>query len=115
MVFGVSADLASNILARCNSARIYNKAEGKSSFGNQKPNKITETKQGALRVSVGSNLTYNPIIQQSVIEFGGQKTVVKCSKRGLLIFLVTVNQALFDQTVFIGLKAAKIYQRVLCP
>lgn len=70
--------------------------------------KISEAKAGALpHISVGGNLTYNPVIQQSVLEFGGQTMVVKMGQPWTSNIAATVNQALFDQKVFIGLKAAK--------
>lgn len=112
MVFGSASADAQQVISLQDaiSQALNNKAEAKkAALEIQKAEyKITEAKAGALpRVSVGSNLTYNPIIQQSVIEFGGQKTVVKMGQTWTSNISATVNQALFDQKVFIGLKAAK--------
>ena len=112
MVFGSASADAQQVISLQDAITeaLNNKVEAKkAALEIQKAEyKITEAKAGALpRVSVGSNLTYNPIIQQSVIEFGGQKTVVKMGQPWTSNIAATVNQALFDQKVFIGLKAAK--------
>ena len=78
MVFGSASADAQQVISLQDaiSQALNNKAEAKkSALEIQKSEyKITEARAGTLpRVSVGSNLAYNPIIQQSVIEFGGQK------------------------------------------
>lgn len=70
--------------------------------------KIAEAKAGALpQISVGAGLTYNPIIQESLLEFGGQKITAQMGQPWNSNITASINQALFDQKVFIGLKAAK--------
>ncbi len=66
--------------------------------------KILEAKAGALpKINGTANLTYNPIIQE--IALAGQ--TFKMGQPWVAIAGVQVTQALFDQQVFIGLKAAK--------
>lgn len=66
--------------------------------------KILEAKAGALpKVNGTANLTYNPIIQE--IALGGQ--TFKMGQPWVATAGVQVTQALFNQQVFIGLKAAK--------
>lgn len=70
--------------------------------------KIDEAKSGALpQVSVSGGLTYNPIIQESLFEMMGQKITAKMGQQWSSNLTATVNQALFNQKVFVGLKAAK--------
>lgn len=111
MVFGMNAFAQQQVsLSDAIKAALQNKAEAKkAALQVQKAEyKITEAKAGALpHVSVGGNLTYNPIIQESVLDFAGQRMVVKMGQPWTSNIAATVNQALFDQKVFIGLKAAK--------
>ncbi len=89
---------------------LQNKAEAKkAALQIQKAEyKINEAKAGALpQISVSGGLTYNPIIQESLLEFGGQRITAKMGQAWNSNLTATVNQALFDQKVFIGLKAAK--------
>ena len=66
--------------------------------------KILEAKAGALpKVTGNANITYNPIIQE--IALGGQ--TFKMGQKWIARAGVQLQQALFDQQVFIGLKAAK--------
>ncbi|PBJ11368.1 TolC family protein [Flavobacterium sp. ACN6] len=75
--------------------------------------KIQEVRSRALpQISANGNLTYNPIIQTTVIDgagFGAPGTTIQAafgqtwtSTAGL-----SLTQAIFDQSVFTGLKAAK--------
>ncbi|AWK03874.1 transporter [Flavobacterium crocinum] len=75
--------------------------------------KIQEVRSRALpQISANGNLTYNPIIQTTVIDgagFGQPGTTIQAafgqtwtSTAGL-----SLTQAIFDQSVFTGLKAAK--------
>lgn len=111
MVFGMNAFAQQQVsLSDAIKAALQNKAEAKkAALQVQKAEyKITEAKAGALpHVSVGGNLTYNPIIQESVLDFAGQRMVVKMGQPWTSNIAATVTQALFDQKVFIGLKAAK--------
>ncbi|MFV8441163.1 TolC family protein [Flavobacterium sp. LB2P44] len=74
---------------------------------------IQEIRSRALpQISANGNLTYNPVIQTTVIDgagFGAPGTTIQAafgqtwnSTAG-----VSLTQAIFDQTVFTGLKAAK--------
>ena len=66
--------------------------------------KILEAKAGALpKVTGNANITYNPIIQK--IALGGQ--TFKMGQPWVAVAGVQLQQALFNQQVFIGLKAAK--------
>ena len=66
--------------------------------------KILEAKAGALpKVTGNANITYNPIIQE--IALGGQ--TFKMGQPWVAVAGVHLQQALFNQQVFIGLKAAK--------
>lgn len=69
---------------------------------------IDEAKAGALP-TIGGNigLTYNPVIQESVLDFGGQRTTLKMGQPWTSSITASVSQTLFDQRVFTGLKAAK--------
>lgn len=111
MVFGMNAFAQQQVsLSDAIKSALQNKAEAKkAALQVQKAEyKITEARAGALpQVHVGGNLTYNPIIQESVLDFGGQRMVVKMGQPWTSNIAATVNQALFDQKVFIGLKAAK--------
>ena len=66
--------------------------------------KILEAKAGALpKVTGNADITYNPIIQE--IALGGQ--TFKMGEPWVAVAGVQLQQALFNQQVFIGLKAAK--------
>ena len=66
--------------------------------------KILEAKAGALpKVTGNANITYNPIIQE--IALAGQ--TFKMGQPWVAVAGVQLQQALFNQQVFIGLKAAK--------
>jgi len=66
--------------------------------------KILEAKAGALpKVTGNANITYNPIIQE--VSLAGQ--TFKMGQPWVAVAGVHLQQALFNQQVFIGLKAAK--------
>ena len=66
--------------------------------------KILEARAGALpKVNGTANLTYNPIIQE--VSLAGQ--TFKMGQKWIARAGVQLQQAIFDQQVFIGLKAAK--------
>lgn len=66
--------------------------------------KIIEAKAGALpKVNGTANLTYNPIIQE--VSLDGR--TIKMGQKWIAGAGVQLQQAIFDQQVFIGLKAAK--------
>ncbi|KQR94504.1 transporter [Chryseobacterium sp. Leaf180] len=70
--------------------------------------KIAEARANALpQINASAGLTYNPVIQESLLEFGGQRIRAQLGQPWISQAVVTVNQAIFDQRVFTGLKAAK--------
>ena len=75
--------------------------------------KILEAKAGALpKINGTANLTHNPILQESALPrdfFGAPGTIVMVpfGQKWIAGAGVQLQQALFDQQVFIGLKAAK--------
>lgn len=112
MIFGSSSLYAQQQISLQEAIQqaLQNKAEAKKAALQIKKAeyKINEAKAGALpQVSVSGGLTYNPIIQQSLLEFGGQRITARMGQPWNSNLTATVNQALFDQKVFIGLKAAK--------
>jgi len=74
---------------------------------------IQEVRSRALpQISANGSLTYNPILQTTVIDgdnFGAPGTTIQASfgQKWSSGAGITLNQALYDQSVFIGLKAAK--------
>ncbi|KRD11146.1 transporter [Flavobacterium sp. Root901] len=75
--------------------------------------KIQEVRSRALpQISANGNLTYNPIIQTTVIDgagFGQPGTTIQAAfgQKWTSTAGVSLTQAIFDQSVFTGLKAAK--------
>jgi outer membrane protein len=68
---------------------------------------IKEAKAGILpQISGSANLSYDPIIQESLLQFGGEKIRATMGQTWNSGASVSLNQAIFDQSVFIGLKAA---------
>lgn len=74
---------------------------------------IKEVRSRALpQISANGNLTYNPILQTTVIDgagFGQPGTIIQAAfgQPWISIAGVSLTQALFDQSIFTGLKAAK--------
>ncbi len=74
---------------------------------------IQEIRSRALpQISANGGLTYNPVLQTNILDgaiFGqpGQSVQVAFGQKWTSNAGVSLNQALFDQTVFTGLKAAK--------
>ncbi len=75
--------------------------------------KIQEVRSRALpQISANGSLTYNPILQTNVIDgsaFGAPGTTIQASfgQKWTSGAGISLSQAIFDQTVFTGLKAAK--------
>ena len=94
---------------------LENKAEAKSAqLDIENSNyQIQEVRSRALpQISANGSLTYNPVIQTTVIDgsgFGQPGTTIQAAfgQKWSSVAGVSLNQALFDQSVFIGLKAAK--------
>lgn len=74
---------------------------------------IQEVRSRALpQISANGNLTYNPIIQTTVIDgagFGAPGTTIQAAfgQKWTSTAGISLTQAIFDQSVFTGLKAAK--------
>ncbi|WP_338359876.1 TolC family protein [Yeosuana marina] len=74
---------------------------------------VQEVRSRALpQISANGNLTHNPIIQTTVIDgagFGAPGTTIQAAfgQKWTSSAGVSLNQAIYDQSVFIGLKAAK--------
>lgn len=94
---------------------LQNKADAKKAALSVKNSEyqIMEAKAGALpKVNASANLTYNPILQESALPgeiFGqpGTTILVPFGQKWIAVGGVNVTQALFNQQVFVGLKAAK--------
>ena len=70
--------------------------------------KIKEVRANALpNISVNGDLTYNAIIQQMALVMGGQTQILKMGVPWQSTAVVSLNQQIFNQAVFTGLKAAK--------
>lgn len=112
MIFGSSSAYAQQQVSLQEAIKqaLQNKAEAKKAALQIKKAeyKIAEARAGALpHVSATAGLTYNPIIQESLLEFGGQRIRAQLGQPWSSQAVVSVNQAIFDQRVFTGLKAAK--------
>ncbi|RZJ50787.1 MAG: TolC family protein, partial [Chryseobacterium sp.] len=112
MIFGSSSAYAQQQVSLQEAIKqaLQNKAEAKKAALQIKKAeyKIAEARAGALpQISATAGLTYNPIIQESLLEFGGQRIRAQLGQPWSSSAVVTVNQAIFDQRVFTGLKAAK--------
>jgi outer membrane protein len=70
--------------------------------------KVQEVRAQALPQITGtSSLTYNPIIGQQVVDFGGQTQTLKFGQKWNSSAGVQLSQQLFNQQVFTGLQAAR--------
>lgn len=98
---------------------LENKAEAKKAQLNIENSEylIQEARAGALpNISANGSITYNPILQETAIPSssfpGGEQSpdpfiILAMGQKWNAIGGVTLNQNLFDKTVFTGLKAAK--------
>jgi outer membrane protein TolC len=94
---------------------LVNKAEAKKSKLQVENSEyqIQEVRSRALpQISANGNLTYNPIIQTTIIDgagFGAPGTTIQAAfgQKWTSTAGVSLTQAIFDQAVFTGLKAAK--------
>ncbi|MBA5792303.1 TolC family protein [Flavobacterium sp. xlx-214] len=69
---------------------------------------IDEVRANALpQINATGGLTYNAILQETAMDFMGQSMVIKMGKPWQSTAVVSLNQQLFNQAVFTGLKAAK--------
>lgn len=112
MIFGFSSVFAQQQISLQEAIKqaLQNKAEAKKADLQVKKAeyKIAEARAGALpQISATAGLTYNPIIQESLLEFGGERIRAQLGQPWFSQAVVTLNQAIFDQRVFTGLKAAK--------
>ena len=70
--------------------------------------KIQEVRANALpQISATGGLTYNPIIQEMALVMGNEVQVIKMGQPWQSTAMVNLNQQIFNQAVFTGLKAAK--------
>lgn len=69
---------------------------------------IAEARSNALpQISASGNLTYNAILQEMALNFGGQTQVIRMGLPWQNTATVNLNQQIFNMAVFTGLKAAK--------
>lgn len=112
MIFGYSSVSAQQQVSLQEAIKqaLQNKAEAKKAALQIKKAeyKIDEARAGALpQISATAGLTYNPVIQESLLEFGGERIRAQLGQPWVSTASVQVQQAIFDQRVFTGLKAAK--------
>ena len=112
MIFGFSSVSAQQQVSLQEAIKqaLQNKAEAKKAALQIKKAeyKIDEARAGALpQISATAGLTYNPLIQESLLEFGGERIRAQLGQPWISTASVQVQQAIFDQRVFTGLKAAK--------
>lgn len=112
MIFGSTSAFAQQQVSLQEAIKqaLQNKAEAKKAALQIKKAeyKIDEARAGALpQISATAGVTYNPIIQESLLEFGGERIIARMGQPWVSQAVVTLNQAIFDQRVFTGLKAAK--------
>ena len=70
--------------------------------------KVQEVRAQALpQITGNSGLTYNPIIGQQVVDFGGQLQTLKFGQKWNSTAGVQLSQQIFNQQVFTGLQAAR--------
>jgi len=69
---------------------------------------IQEVRARALpTITANGNLTYNPILQLNAVDFGGGTQLLAFGQDWVSTAGVNLNQAIFDMSVFTGLKAAR--------
>jgi len=69
---------------------------------------IDEVRANALpQINIDGGLTYNAILQETAMDFMGQSMVIAMGRPWQSTAVVSLNQQLFNQAVFTGLKAAK--------
>ncbi|MDQ0064491.1 TolC family protein [Chryseobacterium lathyri] len=112
MIFGFSSVSAQQQVSLQEAIKqaLQNKAEAKKAALQirKAEYKIDEARAGALpQISATAGLTYNPIIQESLLEFGGERIRAQLGQPWSSTASVQLQQAIFDQRVFTGLKAAK--------
>ena len=112
MIFGSTSAFAQQQVSLQEAIKqaLQNKAEAKKAALQVKKAqyKIAEARAGALpQISATAGVTYNPIIQESLLELGGDRLLASMGQPWVSQAVVTLNQAIFDQRVFTGLKAAK--------
>ncbi|PZR21591.1 MAG: transporter [Flavobacterium psychrophilum] len=69
---------------------------------------IQEVRSRALpTITANGNLTYNPIIQQTAVDFGQGTQLLALGQKWSSVAGVSLTQNIFDQSVFTGLRAAR--------
>lgn len=69
---------------------------------------IDEVRATALpQINANGGLTYNAILQETALDFGGQTQIISMGRPWQSTASISLNQQIFNQAVFTGLKAAK--------
>lgn len=69
---------------------------------------IDEVRASALpQINANGGLTYNAILQETALDFGGQTQIISMGRPWQSTASISLNQQIFNQAVFTGLKAAK--------
>lgn len=69
---------------------------------------IDEVRANVLpQINIDGGLTYNAILQETAMEFMGESMVIAMGRPWQSTAVVSLNQQLFNQAVFTGLKAAR--------
>lgn len=69
---------------------------------------IQEVRANALpQINIDGGLTYNAILQETAMDFMGESMVIAMGRPWQSTAVASLNQQLFNQAVFTGLKAAK--------
>ena len=113
--FSVNAQVTTLTLRDAVTYALQNKAEAKKAKLEVENSEyqIQEVRSRALpQISANGNLTYNPVIQTTVIDgagFGAPGTTIQAAfgQKWTSTAGISLTQALFDQAVFTGLKAAR--------
>ena len=110
-LFGASYANAQEVLTLQEAIKyaLQNKAEAKKAALDVEnaQYQIDEVRGSALpQISASGNLKYNIIIPEMAIDMGGQVSKIKMGQPWNATGVVSLNQQLFNQSVFTGLKAA---------
>ena len=69
---------------------------------------IDEVRANALpQINANGGLTYNAILQETALNFGGETQIIKMGRPWQSTATISLNQQIFNQAVFTGLKAAR--------
>src|SRR5690606_13950410 len=69
---------------------------------------IQEARANALpQINIDGGLTYNAVLQETAMDFMGESMILAMGKPWQSTAVVSLNQQIFNQAVFTGLKAAR--------